>query len=72
MQTVLFSKFRYLDFVTEHKGWLWKYIILLIYKTNFDSSYLMFLYTRHVVTTKPSGTAFVAAGKATLISGQPG
>jgi hypothetical protein len=35
--------------------WLWKYIILLIYKTNFDSLYWMLLYTRHLVMTKPSG-----------------
>jgi len=55
MQTVLFSKFKYVAFVTEHRGWLWKYIILLIYKTNFDSPYLMPLYTRHMVTTKPIG-----------------
>ena len=55
MRRVLFSKFRYVAFVTEHRGKLWKYIILLIYKTNFGSPYLMLSCARHVVTTKPSG-----------------
>jgi hypothetical protein len=53
--TKIVLKFRHVAFVTEQSGWLWKYVIFVIYKTNFDSPYLMLLYTRHVEMTKPSG-----------------